>query len=557
MQTILTLQDIEYARAMYAAGFWTGDTFYTLLRTHAKKAPERFAIRDANSRLTFRQLLERVDHLAMELHGAGLRPGDRVSLWMASRTDVAIAFIACSRMGYACNCSLHRDYTCDEVVALIRRVGAAALIVERKYGADSDKRDIVEMLRGHPGLKRVLTLEPLSEGGETEVSPTAHEVTELDLPIKTSPDRLTYLAFTSGSTGVPKGVMHTDNTLLSNARAVVKDWNFDASTVVYSISPLSHNIGIVGLSIALAAGGEFICHSPIDARRLLDRIVETGATFLLGVPTHGMDLVAGCRQRGLTTLGAVNTFQVGGAPVPPALVRNLRSLSVRIMNCFGMTENCCVHYTRPDDDETTITETCGRAGAGYETSLWREDDPDLPADVGQIGELAVRGPGLMLGYFDNQDATEKAFNRSGWFMTGDLARFDAKGNMQIVGRKKDVIIRGGHNIYPARIENLALRHPNVAKVAVFPVADERLSEKVCLCVILRSKAGTTGAELLAHLYQAGLSKYDMPEYFVEVDAFPLMASGKIYKRGLVQSVSDGALVPAAIRWTAPAEKHGG
>jgi len=549
MQTILTLQDIELSKEMYSSGYWTKDTYYTTLCKHAEASPDRFAVRDANSRLTFRQLLACVDKLAADLHVAGLQAGDRVSLWMSSRVDVAIAFIACSRMGYACNSSLHRDYTCEEIVALVKRIGSAALIHERDYGADSDRRNIVDMLRGVAGLKFIRQLDPLRDGGDIDgLSPIQGDAV-VDLPYKTTPDRVTYLALTSGSTGVPKGVMHTDNTLLSNARAVAVDWRFDNKTVVYSISPLSHNIGIVGLSIALVSGGEFVCHSPLDARRLLDRIIETGATFLLGVPTHGIDLVAGCKQRGLTSLGQVSTFQVGGAPVPPALVRNLRALSVQIMNAFGMTENCCVHYTRPDDDEVTIAETCGRAGAGYETSLWREDDINVPQSEGEVGELAVRGPGMMLGYFDDQITTERSYNRLGWFMTGDLARLDAKGNLQIVGRKKDVIIRGGHNIYPVRIENLALRHPNVFKVAAFPVADERLGEKVCLGVVLKEKGATAPAEVLEHLHQLGLSKYDMPEYFVEVDALPVTANGKVYKGALVQSVSEGTLIPAPIRWS--------
>lgn len=150
----------------------------------------------------------------------------------------------------------------------------------------------------------------------------------------------------------------------------------------------------------------------------------------------------------------------------------------------------------------------------------------------------------MLGYFDNQAATESSFNRDGWFLSGDLGVLDDAGNLRIEGRLKDLIIRGGHNIYPAQIEALALRHKQIVKAACFPVADERLGERVCIAVI-----GEIEAEvLLEHLAQEGLSKYDMPEYFLRVDAFPLTASGKILKRTLVEMVRNGELSPIPIRY---------
>jgi acyl-CoA synthetase len=181
--------------------------------------------------------------------------------------------------------------------------------------------------------------------------------------------------------------------------------------------------------------------------------------------------------------------------------------------------------------------------------LWNAENPDIEARAGEVGEIGTRGALLMLGYFDNQTATENSFNASGWFMSGDLGRMDARGNLQIVGRKKDLIIRGGHNIHPAYIENLAVKHPGVFKAAAFPVADARLGERVCLAVIPKEGARMSGMQLLEHLNAAGLSKYDMPEYFIALDAFPLTASGKILKRELVEWTKDGRIKPEPVRWT--------
>jgi acyl-CoA synthetase len=552
MSTMLTLQDIERARQFYARGYWRSDTLYALLSKWAAQAPDRFALRDTNTRLTFRDALYWVEALTADLHAAGIRPGDRVSIWLPSRVETVLVFMACSRMGYVCNTSLHRDYSCKEIVALIERAGSAAFFAQAGYGADARKHDIFSMLGALPRLKKVYCVAPL----RSDISEGVYPIGFADLsragsgapPPSINPDRIVYLAFTSGTTGDPKGVMHSDNTLLANARAIAKDWGFDANTVVYSFSPLSHNIGIVGMAVAIVCGGELVVHTPLDAPRMLDRLIETGATYVLGVPTHAIDLLSELRRRAMSTLGSVNTFQLGGSPVPPTTVLGLMDMGVKTQNAFGMTENHSFQYTRPDDPPEAIASSCGRPADGMEIKLWREDDRDREVAPGEIGELGVRGASLMLGYFDDQTATELSFNRDGWFMTGDLARFDERGNLQIAGRKKDLIIRGGHNIYPVRIEDYTLRHTGVAKAAAFAVPDDRLGERVCLAVIPRANKAPAAMELLQHLSDQGLSKYDMPEFFLELDSFPLTASGKVLKRRLVEMVTQGLLKPQPVRW---------
>ena len=307
-------------------------------------------------------------------------------------------------------------------------------------------------------------------------------------------------------------------------------------------------MGTVGLVTTLACGGELVVHSPIDKVATLDRIVETRATYLIGVPTHAIDILAEARRRGLTRLGDVSCFQLAGSPIPAETVRALLALGVIPQNCFGMTENCSFQYTRPGDPPETVINTCGRPCDGFELALWDPENRDREVAVGEVGELGAKGCCLMLGYFDDQDNTERSFNGQGWFMTGDLGQLDPEGNLRIVGRKKDLIIRGGHNIHPARIENLAMHHDAVFKAAAFPVADPRLGEKVCLAVVAREDAKVTGGDVLAHLHKLGLSKYDMPEYYIQMDSFPLTASGKILKRKMAEAVASGALVPEPIRF---------
>ena len=194
---------------------------------------------------------------------------------------------------------------------------------------------------------------------------------------------------------------------------------------------------------------------------------------------------------------------MAGAPIPPSVAAAFVAQGIKPQNIYGMTENSSHQYTHPDDDHDTIVATCGRGGPGYEVRLFDPADQDRPVGSRGIGEIAGRGAALMLGYFDNQAATEASFNRDGWFMSGDLGSLDGNGNLKVEGRLKDLIIRGGHNIYPAHIEALALRHGEVARAACFPVPDERLAARGTRC-----REPLDGGAAHAPRRE-GLSKYDM------------------------------------------------
>ncbi|MEM8689956.1 MAG: class I adenylate-forming enzyme family protein, partial [Pseudomonadota bacterium] len=358
------------------------------------------------------------------------------------------------------------------------------------------------------------------------------------------PDAVIYLAFTSGTTGAPKCVMHSANTLLANARDMVTAWDRGPDTRILTLSPLSHHIAWVAVAQWLLCGGELITDDPSEGISRLDWITETGATYVMGVPTHAIDLLAEQRAQGADRMGAVETFYMAGAPIPPSVAEAFVRQGIRPQNVYGMTENSSHQFTDPHDDIATITETCGRGGPAYRVQIFDVEDPDRPLGPGEIGQIGGRGACLMLGYFANQEATEGSFNGAGWFLSGDLGMLDEAGNLKVSGRLKDLIIRGGHNIHPSTIEALALRHGAVDKAAAFPVADERLGERVCLAI-----AGALAAQdLLQHLDAEGLSVYDMPEYYLNVKDFPLTASGKILKRELVLMVERGELTPEPVRF---------
>jgi acyl-CoA synthetase (AMP-forming)/AMP-acid ligase II len=511
MNTILTLLSHARLQQFYREGHWQDRTIYGYVSATAASAPDAYAVRDSLSRITYRELLAAADAFAAELTARGLRAGDRVAVWLPSRVEVVVALVACSRNGFVCCPSLHRDHTVSAIMELLERMRASAIVYQPGYGADADRHDFVAALAGLSSLHHCFELPPGAPLARETVGHSAGAPND-------DPNRVVYLPFTSGTTGEPKGVMHSDNTLLANARALNADWQIGSSSVIYSLSPLSHNLGVGSTVMAFAAGAELVIHDLPRGASLVARLRETGATFLVGVPTHAFDFLKELRALPPQPL-ALKGFRISGAPASTEVVAGL-------------------------------LETSGRACRGYELRIFKQDDPETEADPGEMGQIAGRGASLMLGYFGAQETTERAFNASGWFLTGDVGWIDERGYVRVTGRKKDLIIRGGHNIYPAQIEALATRHDAVEKAVAIPVADERLGEKVCIAVVLRAGSDLDPEELLVHLDAEGLSKYEMPEYFLHLSELPLTASGKIRKMELVERVRDGSLVPVPVRWRA-------
>jgi acyl-CoA synthetase len=552
MASLLTLHDPQEARSYYDSGLWQRDTLYSLLVRNATTRGAAYGLRDPKTRLTWNEALTWVDSVADALHQVGVRRGDRVSVWLPNRVEATIVFLACARNGYVCNPSLHQNFTVAEIIMLMQGVQSRVLFAQHGYGADADSSNVFAHALLLPGIRAVFELpgdrQQVSTDGTRPFPANARAASSI--AASSDPDKVVYLAFTSGTTGSPKGVMHSDNTLLANARAMVKDWRLDSSAVLVSFSPASHHIATVGLMQALLTGCEFVLSHLTSRRSGLDWIEETGATYVMGVPTHAIDVLAAAKAQGLGSLHKVATFYMAGAPIPSEVARQLMSLGATPQNVYGMTENGSHQYTLPTDDVDTIVSTCGRSCEAYEIKIWSTEDRDTEVAQGEIGEIGGRGAMRMLGYFADQAATSNSFNSAGWFMSGDLGRLDAQGNLHVVGRAKDLIIRGGHNIYPARVEELVHRNPAVAKAAVLGVPDERLGEKVCLAIIPGVGCAPTAHEILQHLHAAGLSKFDMPEYFLSLERFPTTASGKIMKRELGEWIRAGKVHPTPVRWTA-------
>lgn len=549
--TVLSLLNGRLLRDYYARGLWRSKTIYDVAAGHAVRSPEHPAVRDRYRRISWSTLVAAADALAGDLHARGVKPGQRVVLWLADRIESVAIVLACSRLGAVVCPSPHRNHTIAEVQAMAARLDAAAFLYQPGYGADARspgrEHAIEEALAGFSSLRHIYRLPAVSAGEAAQslfdgLFAADGDPAALPPPCR-DPDRVSYIAFTSGSTGQPKGVMHSDNTLLVTARALCRDWQIGPSTVVSTLSPFSHNLGVGAMLTALVAGAELVIHDTPRGESIVDRLTETNVDYLVGVPTHAIDLVAELRRRGLSRLGNVRAFRVSGAASPPQVMHDLMALGIEPQSGYGMTENNSHQYTRPGDDPALIAGTCGRAVDGYEIRIFDHGDPDRALPCGETGLVAGRGACLMLGYFDDQRGTEQAFNRDGWFLTGDLGQLDAAGYLRLTGRQKEVLIRGGHNINPARIEALAAEVPGLARPAVLALPDLRLGERICLAFVARPGADVSGEALLAHLSARGLSRYELPEFLLAMPELPLMANGKIDKPDLVRRIAAGLLVP--------------
>ena len=300
--TMLTLLSRQRLEQNYAAEYWRDDTIFSLVKGHATTRPDKVAVRDRSGEITYSKLAARAEALSAHLRAAALQPGSRIAVWLSSRIETAIALVACSHGGFVCCPSLHRDHTSSDVIELMNRMRADAFIGEAGYGADAARRDIFNDLDQVSTLKAVFQLGAV--GSQAEI-PLPAAGKEAERAVNTDPNVVVYLAFTSGTTGRPKGVMHSDNTLLANARAMIADWEFDSESVIYTMSPLSHNLGLGSLIMALAIGGEVVVHDLRKGASTLDRMIEVGATFIVGVPTHAMDLLTDMNARKMMSPGRI------------------------------------------------------------------------------------------------------------------------------------------------------------------------------------------------------------------------------------------------------------
>ena len=533
-------------RGYHASGAWGTQSIYDIVRVHAAARPDAPAVTNGARSFSWRELVAAVDAFAGDLARRGVGPGDTIFVGAPNGIETIVALLAASRSGFVCCPSPHRNHTVAEIAAMCARASCAAYIHAPGYGSDASGDEVPAAIASLPSLRHIYKLAPAGSAPGLPFAGLLAPQAAPPPPPVADPDLVTYLAFTSGSTGKPKGVMHSDNTQLVAARGIAAAWGFGSETVSCSLSPFSHNLGCGTLWTSLVAGGEFVLHDWPRGENLVDRLEAAGVTYLVGVPTHAMDLLEKLKTRGVGKYDRLRSFRVSAAACPEHVAAALYDLGIPVQKGYGMTETNGHQYGLPGDSRARVIGTSGVCCPGYELRIFDPDDPDRALPVGETGLVAGKGASLMLGYFEDRPATEAALNADGWFITGDLGRLDRDGYLSLTGRKKELIVRGGHNINPNLLEDLALRHPAVDLVAALPVPDERLGERACLAVSFEAGQSLSAPDMLAHLAAEGLSRYDMPEFWLPMTDIPLMPNGKVDKLEIVRRIADGALSPEPV-----------
>ncbi|MEU9891923.1 long-chain fatty acid--CoA ligase [Streptomyces phaeochromogenes] len=477
----------------------------------ARKTPHRTALVHGDTTVTYAGLYERTNRLAHALRDSGVRRGDRIAYLGPNHPSYLETLFAAGTLG-AVFVPLNTRLAGPELAYQLTDSGAKALVYGPTFGG---------LVAGLPGNSDVRTY--VEVGAEYDQLLGAASDEAIDEPV--IPDDTCIIMYTSGTTGRPKGAMLTHGNLTWNAVNVLVDQDVITDERALVSAPLFHTAGLNMLTLpVLLKGGTCVLVEAFDPAATFDLIERHRITFMFGVPTM-FEHVARHPRWADADLSSLRMLSCGGSPVPTPLIAAYQERGLTFLQGYGMTEaSPGVLFL---DAEHAVTKA-GSAGVPHFFSDVRVVRPDLaPADIGETGEVVVRGPHVMPGYWGLPDETAAVFH-DGWFRSGDAARIDEDGYVTIVDRLKDMIISGGENIYPAEIEDQLLAHPDIVECAVIGVPDEKWGEVPRAVVVPREDVALDPDEVLASL--AGrLAKYKIPKSVVLADELPRTASGKLLK----------------------------
>ncbi|HEX4189347.1 MAG TPA: AMP-binding protein [Marmoricola sp.] len=478
-------------------------------------------------RWTYAELDADVDALARGLIAAGIAKGDRVGIWAPNCAEWTITQYAAARAG-AILVNINPAYRTHELGYVLNQSGVTLLVSSESFKT-SDYRSMVAEVVGETAVERVVFIgtpdwDELVAGGEGETG-LAERAASLE------PGDPINIQYTSGTTGFPKGATLSHRNILNNGYLTTETINFSHTDRLAIPVPFYHCFGMVMGNLGCTThGAAMIIPAPgFDPEITLKAIQDEGCTGVYGVPTMfiAMQSAPGFADYDLSTL---RTGIMAGSPCPVEVMKrcindmHMEEVSI----AYGMTETSPVStQTRADDDLERRTATIGRVHPHVEIKIV---DPGSGATLerGEPGELCTRGYSVMIGYWNDEQKTAEAIDPDGWMHTGDLAVIREDGYAVVVGRIKDMVIRGGENVYPREVEEFLYTHPDIEDVQVVGVPDERYGEELCAWIRLREGAALDAAAVRE--FAAGkLAHYKIPRYVIEVDEFPMTVTGKVRK----------------------------
>ncbi len=511
--------------AYLAAGVWDGVTLPARVAAHATESPDARAVIDEHgAALTYAELWDQATQVAGFLATEGIGLGDVVSVQLPNRLETAAVALGVLAAGAVVN-PLLPNYRIRELTHVFTTARPRAIFTPSVY-RDCDHESLVNDTSVATGCSLLhVVCDP-----EHRTGIALADVLARDDRTECPPDRdaaaVSELIFTSGTEATPKAIMHTEQTTNFSVRVAASDLGITGDDVVWMPSPLGHSTGFnYGLRFALYHGLPLVLQDRWDSEVAVDVVRREHCSYTLAATTFLRELVAAAARQD-TPVDSLRCFGCGGAPVPPSLVVEGEAHGVQVLRLYGSTEVLVATWNRPDAPREARVNTDGRAMTGVEVQL-------------RDGEIFTRGPNTCVGFFDDPERTAATFDADGWVRSGDLATLDGDGNLTIVGRKKELIIRGGMNITPRELEDLIGRFDEVRVVAVVGTPDDRLGEIVCACVVLESGATLSLETVDDRLRAEGVATYKLPQRLEVLSELPTTASGKIQKHEILRRLESG------------------
>ena len=493
----------------------------------ARLWPDALALIEGNDRRTFSELWDECRDAGAAFLAHGVGDGDRVAIWAPNSRPWIVAAVGAMIAG-ATLVPLNTRLKGFEAGDILRRTRARLLFtVDDFLGIRYPQLLESETL---PDLKEIVSL---TSGWDNFLDQgKAIAAAEVDAAItRLTPDHVSDIIFTSGTTGAPKGVMMTYGRVIPQCGVWIENTGLSFGERYLIVNPFFHSFGFkAGWVVCLLAGATMLPLAQFDVAETARLIEAERVNFMPGPPTIFQMLLAH-KEAHPFDASSMRGGTSGAASVPPVLIERIRSeLHMRdVITAYGMTECVNISGCRMGDPAETIANTCGVAVAGNEVIIAGPDGREVPR--GEVGEIRVRGQGVMLGYLDDQAATAEAIDAGGWLHTGDVGTMDENGYLRITDRLKDMYISGGFNVYPAEVEKLLANHPAIAMAAVIGVADERMGEVGKAFVVLRPGMAESEANLIAWC-RNNMANYKVPRSFALVDDLPRNAAGKVLKTAL-------------------------
>jgi len=514
-------------------------TLSQVLRDTTEKFPQRNAILDpSGTELTYEQLDRKVDELARGMLELGVAKGDKVGLWMPNLPEWVVAYYAIARIG-AVMVPMNTRYKTHEVEYILNNSEATTLFAVDAF-AGIDYLSMIGEIRGNlPNLKHVIivgdpgqdmhSLDSIVEKGASHLD----DGRLVEREASCDPMDNVFILYTSGTTGNPKGAMLSHHNIAKNAEQVTEVLHTTDPDVFLLGVPFFHCFGcVMGIAGAITWGAAMVpmqIFKPVEALELVERF---GVSILYGVPTmFVLELEEYRKGKADGASYDVSTLRTGimaGAPCPVEVMRGvMEDMHCNVSIAYGLTEaSPVITMTRFDDSVGLRVETAGRALDGIEVKIADEDRN--PLATGEMGELACRGYNVMMGYYKMPDKTAESIDADGWLYSGDLATMDKDGYVQIVGRKKDMLICGGFNVYPAEIEEYLFTHPKVQNVSVIGMPDKVMGE-VAVAYIIPREGQVIDPQEIVDFCVGEIANFKVPRYVQMIDELPMTQSGKIQK----------------------------